>query len=249
MLASFDWTVFPAFVAMLVTAVAVAAKDFLHIRRLRRQLKNNIPLDHNKPWRKNTTWNRIGKIAVLLLYGYVMVALFSSCMSTLNRSYGYTPTEEFPGDPPFVTCSDMGEFTTENFISGYNAYNQYSTTFASTIIEWKEYGSITTEDGRILHGSLMIDYYETCSPRLARGLVDNFMYEHKKYDDFEIITSPDIDVDYVVAYHYIYPVVLIQHGNIFIRAIVSLEYQDEDILEEWACKMACLLYTSPSPRD
>lgn len=238
MLVSFDWTVFPAFIAMLVTAVVIAIKDFLHIRKLRKQLNNNIPLDHSKPWRKHANLKRAGKIAVVLLYTYVIIALFVSCGYTMNRSYEHTPIEEFPGDPPFVTCADMGEFTKENFLSNYNAYNRYSTTFAPSIIEWKEYGKIVTSDGRTLHGSLMIDYYETRSPRIARGLADNFLHEHEKYDDFQIVTPPDIDVDYVIAYDYIYPVVLIQHENIFIRAIVSLEYQDQNAIEEWALLMA-----------
>ncbi len=67
---------------------------------------------------------------------------------------------------------------------------------------------------------------------------DNFMHEHKKHDDFQIVSPPDIDVDYIIAYNYIYPVVLIQHNNIFIRAILSLEYQGESILSEWALQMA-----------
>jgi len=238
MLVSFDWTIFPAFLTMLVTAVVVAVKDFLHVRKLRKQLKNNIPLDHNKPWRKHANLKRAGKIALVLLYTYVIIAVFVSCGSTMNRSYTHTPAEEFPGDPPFVTCADMGQFTKSEFLSGYNAYNRYSTTLAPAIIEWKEYGYLLTEDGITYHGGLMIDYYETASPWLARGLVDNFMYEHEKHEGFRLFTAPDIDVDYVVCYDYIYPVVLIQHDNIFIRAIVSLEYQDENAVEEWALLMA-----------
>lgn len=238
MLVSFDWTVFPAFLALLVTAVVVATKDFLHIRKLRKQLNNNIPLDHNKPWRKNANLKRIGKVAVVVLYVYVLAAIFSSCFNTLSRSYEHTPAEEFPGDPPFVTCADMGEFTKSKFLDGYNAYNQYSTMLAPTIIEWKEYGDLITDDGIPFHGGIIIDYYETRSPWLARGLVDDFMYEHEKHDGFQILSAPDIDVDYVVCYDSIYPVVLIQHGNIFVRAIVSLEYQDENAAEEWALLMA-----------
>lgn len=238
MLVSFDLSIFPAFFAMLVTAVIVAVKDFLHIRKLRKQLKNNIPLDHSKPWRKHANLKRAGKIAITALYLYVILAVLGSCTGAMSRSYEHTPVEEFPGDPPFVTCEDMGQFTQSEFLSGYNAYNRYSTTLAPAIIEWKEYGNLLTEDGIPYYGGLMIDYYETASPWLARGLVDNFMHEHEKHEGFRILSAPDLDVDYVVCYDFIYPVVLIQHDNIFVRAIVSLEYQDENAAEEWALLMA-----------
>ena len=238
MLVSFDWSVFPAFCLMVITAVTISIKDFFHIRKLRKQLNNNIPLDHNKPWRKHANRKRAGKIAVVLLYAYVSIALLVSCTGTMSRSYEHTPVEEFPGDPPFVTCADMGEFTKSKFLDGYNAYNQYSTLFGPTIIEWKEYGTLLTEDGIPFYGGIQIDYYETRSPWLARGLVDDFLYEHEKHEGFQIVTPPDIDVDYVICYDYLYPVVLIQHENIFIRAIVSLEYQDENATEEWALLMA-----------
>lgn len=241
MLVSFDWSVFPAFCLMVITAVTIAIKDYFHIRKLRKQLNNNIPLDHNKPWRKHANRKRAGKIAVVLLYAYVIIALLVSCTGTMSRSYEHTPVEEFPGDPPFVTCADMGEFTKSKFLDGYNAYNQYSTMFGPTIIEWKEYGTLLTEDGIPFYGGIQIDYYETRSPWLARGLVDNFLYEHEKHKGFQIVTPPDIDVDYVICYDYLYPVVLIQHENIFIRAIVSLEYQDENAVEEWALLMAARL--------
>ena len=241
MLVSFDWSVFPAFCLMVITAVTIAIKDFFHIRKLRKQLNNNIPLDHNKPWRKHANRKRAGKIAVVLLYAYVIIALLVSCTGTMSRSYEHTPVEEFPGDPPFVTCADMGEFTKSKFLDGYNAYNQYSTMFGPTIIEWKEYGTLLTEDGIPFYGGIQIDYYETRSPWLARGLVDNFLYEHEKHKGFQIVTPPDIDVDYVICYDYLNPVVLIQHENIFIRAIVSLEYQDENAVEEWALLMAARL--------
>lgn len=237
-LVTFDWTFLPLFVILMVGALIMHGKRFLHIRRLRKQLKNNIPLDHNKPWKKDSTWHRVGSI----LWDIVLILLFAVlCTNCANTFQESTSTAEYPGDPPFVTIADIspnGTYTALKF-SSYNTYKSYSTTLAPTIIEWSEFGEIRTADGKMIDGSLIIDYYETVSPTLARGLVDDFLYYYgRRYDDFQIIDAPDIDADYVVAFTYIFPTVLIQQDNIFICATVGLEYQEEYLLEEWTQRMA-----------
>lgn len=239
-LVTFDWFIVLAFVILMIGSLVVDTKRFLYIRKLQRQLKNNIPLDHNKPWRKTSKNHCIKTIAIIVIEVLLFIAFCRTCSIAFNQSYSDTPTSEFPGDPPFVTMEDIfpdSTYTPEKFMN-YNDYNHYSTSLAPTIIEWKEFGEIRTEDGSVIDGSLSIDYYETVSPTLARGLVDDFLYQYERYDDFRIVDTPDIDVDYVVAIHYIYPTVLIQHDNIFICATVGLDYQEEYLLEEWAYRMA-----------
>lgn len=235
-LVSFDWAFLPLFVIMMVGALIMNGKRFLHIRRLRKQLKNNIPLDHNKSWKKNSTWHRVGSILWDVVLILLIAVLCTNCANTFQED---TSTAEYPGDPPFVTIADLspsGTYTAQKFGS-YNTYKTYSTTLAPNIIEWKEFGEIRAADGIVIDGSLSIDYYETVSPTLARGLVDDFLYYYGRYDDFQIIDAPDIDADYVVAFDYIFPTVLIQQDNIFICATVGLEYQEDYLLEEWAQMM------------
>lgn len=236
-LVTFGWFVVPVALFLLITGLVIDGKRFLHIRRLQRQLKENIPLDHSKPWRKTSKTHRIGKVALVALYTYVVILICTACSKAMVQSYEPTPNAEFPGDPPFVTCADLGSFTEGRFMN-YNTHSHFSSSLAPNIIEWKEYGRIVTEDGKTIDGSLSIDYYETASPTLARGLVDDFLYYYGRYDDFQIIDTPDIDADYVVAFEYIFPTVLIQQDNIFICATVGLEYQEDYLLEEWAQMMA-----------
>lgn len=237
-LVTFDWPYLALFVILLVSAVIYNCNRFYHIYKLRKQLKNNVPLDHNKPWKKDAPRHRVSYVleaAVIVLF---FTLAFSSC--TVNFLQEDTPTAEYPGDPPFVTMADIlpGSIYTAEKFSSYNTYKSYSTSMSPTIIEWREFGKIVTSDGKIIDGSLSIDYYETVSPTLARGLVDDFLYYYQKYDDFQIIDGPEIDADYVVTFQFIYPTILIQKDNIFISARVGLEYQEEYLLEEWAFQMA-----------
>ncbi len=239
-LVTFGWFIVPVAVFLLITSLAIDAKRFLHIRRLQKQLKENIPLDHSKPWRKYARPHRVGKVVLVSAYALVITLLCSACSGAMVRSYEPTSTLEFPGNPPFVTASDIlpdSTYRPEKFMD-YNTYSRFSSSLAPDIIEWREYGTIRTADGKVVDGSLRIDYYETVSPILARGLVDDFLHHYEKYEELQFIDAPDIDVDHIVAFQYIFPTVLIQNDNIFICATVGLDYREEYLLEEWAQRMA-----------
>lgn len=215
----------------------------IHIRRLRKQLKANIPLDHNKSWKKGAAFHRFSKIAYVLLIFLIFGVIFGSCVNAVDEAF--IDNTQFPGDPPFVTFADMrpeGEFTPKSFLSEFNQYVTHSNFFAPQIIEWKEYGVLTTPGGDTIEGSLLITYYETISPLLARGVLEDYLRDAEDDRHFFQLEAPDIDTDCVVAYNAIYPTILIQHGNVFIHAQVPLELNGERILlDEWAQLMAEML--------
>lgn len=244
-LVSLDIVLLVFFVGLLISALVVSVIRAVHIHKLRKQLKASIPLDHNKSWRKGAALHRAGSIASTFLYFLILAMICTSCTSAMNSSYSKIDTADYPGDPPFVTISDMcpeGSFTPKPFISGYNKYTIQSTDLAPVIIEWEEYGELVTPDGRIMEGSLIVSYYETASPALARGLAEDFLRTAQGRDDYTQLDAPELAVDYVAAYHFIYPTVIIQHGNIVIEARVPLHYGDEQyLMEQWAVLMAALL--------
>lgn len=212
----------------------------IHIRKLQTQLKANIPLDHGKPWRRGALFHRVSKAASLLLAVCVMGLLLSRCTAALTAAG--TAVENYPGDPPVVTISDLspsGTYTQRSFLASSNTYTEISSGFAPTILEWKEYGELTTPEEDVISGFISVTYYETTSPALAAGLFQDYLREAKRSDRYKEFAIPQLKTDRYATYIDVVPTVLIQHGPVFISASISLDSTaDENMLAQWAKLMA-----------
>ena len=215
---------------------------WLHLHRMRKQLKAGIPLDHSKPWKKGAVFHLFSKIAYVLVIFILFGIMFGSCTRSLDLDY--IDTADYPGEAPFATAEDIlpgGSFTRQRFLQGYNAYTVDSTFFASSIIEWKEYGDLRSPDGQIYEGSLIVTYYDTRWPWLAEGLMDDLYRNAEDNSHFAVLPAPELDVEEVLCYNNVYPAILIRQGNILVEASVGLECRDHYLLEEWAHRMAQML--------
>ena len=241
-LASFGLTYHLAFLGALIWCSLESLLRWRHLRKLQKQLKANIPLDHAKPWKPDAAFYLLNKVVYVLVILILFGVLFSSCTHSLDLEY--TDTARYPGDPPFVTASELLEnsvFEPQSFLHGYNAYTEDSNFFATRTIDWKEYGEITTSDGKTYDGSLIITYYALRWEWLAEGLLDDLYEMDEEKSHFHPLTAPELDVDEVLCYNNIYPTLLIRQGNIILRVSVSLEAGGEYMLEEWAHRMAEML--------
>ncbi len=229
----------------LLALIWVSIDGFLHwrhFRRLQKQLKANIPLNHSKPWRKGATFHIFSKFAYVLVLILFFGMMFSSCMQRLELDT--IPTQDYMGDPPFVTAADIlpeGKFTCKPFLQGYNAYTSDSTFFAPEIMEWNEYGEIRLPDGTVFDGPLRITYYETRYDWVAEGLMRDLYRDAEKERHFVKLIPPGIAIDEVICYNNIYPTILIRQGNILVEASIGIRHRDDFLLEQWAQRMAEML--------
>lgn len=232
-------------VAQLLALIWVSIDSILHwhhLRKLQKQLKANIPLNHRKPWRKGAAFHIFSKFAYIVVLFLFFGLMFGFCMQRLDLAH--TDTADYPGDPPFVTAGDIfpeGEFTRQSFLQDYNAYTEDSTFFASRIIEWKEYGEIVLPDGTICEGPLLITYYEVRWPWVAAGVMKDLYRDTEDQSHFRLLDAPELAVDQVICYNNIYPTILIRQGNILVKASIGLRCQDHYLSEEWAAQMAEML--------
>lgn len=231
----------------ILTLVWVSIDSFLHwrhLRKLQKQLKENIPLDHRKPWRKGAAFHIFNKFAYILVIFLFFGSLFSACARAMELEVDTPKTADYPGDPPFVTATDIlpeGEFTTRPFPGDYNTYGQTGSFFAPRIVEWNEHGKILLPDGTTYDGILRVTYYELRYPWLAEGLIKDLYREAEDQRHFSILPAPELDVDQVLCYNAIYPTILIRQGNIVVQATVGLENKNQYLLEQWAQQMAKIL--------
>ena len=233
--------------AQLLTLIWVSIDSFLHwrhFRRLQKQLKANIPLNHSKPWRKGAAFHIFSKFAYVLVLLLFFGVLFGACSRSLELEMDAPNTADYPGNPPFVTAADIlpeGTFTARPFLGDYNTYLETSTFFAPVIVEWNEHGEIRLPDGRTYEGILRLTYYETRYTWLSEGLWKDLYRAAEDQRHFSLLPTPDLAVDAVVCYNNIYPSILIRQGNIVVEATVGLEYRDHYLLEQWARQMAQML--------
>ena len=66
-----------------------------------------------------------------------------------------------------------------------------------------------------------VDYYETVSPIIAERLTKECLRIDEWEKGFELTETPDLNVDFAAAYYneLHFPVILIQEGNVVIRAM------------------------------
>lgn len=239
---SFGLAYLLAHIAALIWCSLEVILRWRHLRKLHKQLKANIPLDHNKPWKQGAAFHLLSKVIYVLVIFLLFGVMFGSCTRSLDLDY--ISTADYPGDPPFATAADIipnGEFEKQSFLQGYNAYTVDSNFFAPQIIEWKQYGELTTAKGERFDGPLIITYYALRSPDLAEGLMDDLYRQAEDNSHFSIRPAPELAVDEVLCYMNIYPTILIRQGNILIEASIGLEQDGQYLLEEWAQRMAEML--------
>lgn len=212
----------------------------IRVHALHKKLQQNIPLDHQKPWRRQAWLHHATQIAVIMIYFLFFATMLTQCSGSISQSG--TPISAYGGDPPIITIADLcpeGSYTQERFVDGYNEFLQTGNSAAPVILEWKEYGQLTTPEGEVYSGFISVTYYETRSPWIAEGLFRDYLRDARRNKYYEDYPLPALDVDQYIGYDTVAPTVLIQHGNIFISAYCCLDNEEGDnALSLWATLMA-----------
>ena len=223
----------------------ILVSDILHLRhiiRLQKQLKEGIPADHSKDWKTGMSLRKGLRLAALLVWCLTLATIFSSCARVMGMPK--TATVDYPGDPPFVTISDLypeHTFTDGGLRDLYNYYQRSDSDLCREMIDWREFVKIHVKEGRqIGTATMIVEYYETAAPWLAQGLAQDFLRrdaQWKGIDSLDRLPDPELGLDYVFTYDNILPTMVIRHGNVMVKATLSTE---ED-LYRWAEEMAEML--------
>ena len=232
------------FALLMLAFIWADVRSLRHIIRLQRKLKHNEPLEHNKPWKPHAPAHYGGLLCKISFMLVIFALVVTTCVNAFTAEN--PPLAEYPGDPPFVTIADLdpaGSFEAKPFLDSYDEYTLLSTALA-TIIEWNEYGELQTTDSGKISGFIRITYYETASPWLAEGLFRDYLRNAERDKNHVTCALPELNVDQAAGFIRVVPTVLIQHGNIFVEASMSLDDANgESALSLWARRMAEKLTT------
>ena len=231
---------------------------FFHLRKVRKQLASGIPLRHKKDWKKHPKRRGIGIVTFTLLL-CVFVAGFAHAAMTEQDQY--VPITEYDEDLPFATLKDLMPGSVEEpfvSISGSNINRIMVDTdiLAPVIIDYNAISNVYMNGKEQFYGILDVQYYETCSPIMARALAWEFEWRDRSFlarlfSDYEKLAPPELEgADYVSMYSASFPTanLILTRGStmIHIQLLVNLnpgydgpaadlELEQEELFrEKWA---------------
>lgn len=205
----------------------------IHVRKLQRKLRENIPLDHHKPWQPGipAQWGR--RVLWLAVMALALSVVLNGCSRWVKEDLTLS---QYPGDAPFVTLSDIAEdYEPENLFDFYNTYEASSTPLAEAVVDWREYADIRVDGAEYSGSVLIVNYFDTASPWLAEQLAKELLRDAEQERYYSELEAPALDVDFCAAYIKIWPTILIRQGNTVIEASVNIQNEEgSSLFAQWA---------------
>ena len=168
----------------------------------------------------------------------VTVCLFIARWSEADK--GRIPLEEYAGELPFATIADIvpGKYERLGF-PVTDGIQTRSDILAPVVIDFREYAAVTVTGGKAFSGGLLIDYYETVSPRLARATAEELLLNARLKRHYTPIELDDTGADMQAAYYdeVHMPTVILQKGNRVIKATLYQTGEYTISMDEWAGKL------------
>jgi hypothetical protein len=209
----------------------------VYLQRITKRLSTGEMLEHKKNWKKHSRYYQAKSIlstmlSIMLLGGF-FGGLFHIYISDKNELSLLDYNEELP----FALIKDInpeGVYCAGN--SNFNTITARSDLLSPTIIKVIQDGSLSFEDGSTLDILLFVDYYDTVSPWTARRLA----YEQQaidilqlkrftKYDTYQLLEAPVLDVDYAAAYEFFFdPALIMVDENKMIRILLHLPHTSDN---------------------
>ncbi len=153
---------------------------------------------------------------------------------------GRVPLEEYEGELPFATIADIVPGKYERMgVPVTDGIQTRSDILAPVVIDFREYAAIKVSGGKAFSGGLLIDYYETVSPRLARAAAEELLLNARLKRHYTPIELADMGADMQAAYYdeVHMPTVILQKGSRVIKATLYQTGEYTISMEEWAGKL------------
>lgn len=223
--------------ALLIWDVISTFRRRRHLKKLSERLAYSGPLERVE-WRDYGKKRLIGQFINLAGWLLAIVLIGARILYVYELE---TAVDDYTGEIPFATLTDIVEGEYEGSVWGENTVEVMSDILAPTAMLLRETAEIRKPDGEVFSGGLHVDYYETAAPWLARELAK----EYRRYDwiknrldgGLEYVEVPGLEADLVYAYKVgsIYSTkVIIVEENKMICVYGYLDLRAMPI-EDWVC--------------
>ena len=187
---------------------------------------------------KRSSARYIAPRIVFAVLAAATVCLFIARWSEADK--GRIPLEEYAGELPFATIADIvpGKYERMGF-PVTDGIQVRSDILAPVVIDFREYAAVTVSGGKAFSGGLLIDYYETVSPRLARATAEELLLNARLKRHYTPIELADTGADMQAAYYdeVHMPTVILQKGSRVIKATLYQTGEYTISMDEWAGKL------------
>lgn len=246
----------------------VIAGPFKYCLRMQR----GLPFDHKQNWRRKAPVYWATTMFVVVALCYIFMTMFGGCTAK-GPDASLQRWENYSGEIPFAVMEDFVpqpaqlEVWNDSAKLEFDQLRQRTRDVPNIFYNWRVNGSHVEEkpdwvapqalyvqqegllqlaDGQQLQGSLSVTYYEMRWPWMARELAREYesMAKERLGDDYQLLTLPELDVDYALAYQdrkqaVSYPRLILVDGN---RMAKVYFYQGDDgytvPLEQWSAIFA-----------
>ena len=210
--------------------------------KLQKKLRQEGKLSSSKNWRRRQKGYFLRK-GIGIVWAAALIFFFLQRFGVSITDEDKIPLAEYTGTLPFATMADFGEGEVTSYQQtmlgmnmGFNCLSEWSDWLSPRCIDYGEHARIVFSDGEVIDGGLYVDYYETAHPLIARWLAEECYRVDRREEDFALLETPKVDGDFVAAYQGTlhFPTILIQRGNIVIRAYFYQTGGDPVSFETWS---------------
>lgn len=212
-------------------------RKLMHLRNLRKRLEEGEVLNRKINWREKGKSSRKAGYLYSIFVCYFFTSFLWAWYLDASGAYDYDMAA-YHEPLPIATLQDLvpsAEFSYDDFGAG-NTIEVKQDWLAPQIISFFQTGTLRKDGELLFKGGLVVDYFETKTPWLAKKLADELHHtarrEARSYED---LPAPRLDVDSVVAFRGLFPTIIMVKGNQVAKVELyqSIE-QNQWTMQEWA---------------
>ncbi len=231
--------IFFALLAVIIANIISAIRQLVCPLMLYRKMKANGISHEKQPWQAHAVRYRIMATMALVVYvgGFGYMGWYFTELLSFDERNNVSTIAECEDELPVPSLDDIMLLQYPDAVLKEKTRDwvlQEKRILAPVMRVIEEDAVYQLADGTSMQCCLLIEYYDTKSPWLAKRLADDQMKKAEMSVWYKPMGTPNLDVDYTIAYQAGYPTILFVQDNVYVNVGISFgEQQDLQQMEQW----------------